>query len=98
MKVMVSSSDSQRFARAMSTATVGGIAVIIAVLLGFAPVPLAAAQASTSTVPAASATSQTTAPLTAGTERTDPPGIKQVWVHAGCFLMGSSDQQIQDAY
>lgn len=38
------------------------------------------------------------AQLPAGTIRTDSLGIKQVWVPAGCFMMGSSDQQVQDAF
>lgn len=29
-----------------------------------------------------------------GDTRTDPRGVEQVWVPAGCFLMGSTDEQI----
>ncbi len=35
-------------------------------------------------------------PLPAGFERTDPTGIKQVWVPAGCFAMGSDPKK--DSY
>lgn len=40
----------------------------------------------------------TPTPLLAGSQRTDPTGITQVFVPAGCFNMGSTDQQVQDAY
>src|SRR5258708_430254 len=40
----------------------------------------------------------TPTPLPAGSTRTDSLGVAQVWVPAGCFMMGSTDQQVQDAY
>jgi formylglycine-generating enzyme required for sulfatase activity len=33
-----------------------------------------------------------------GAERIDAHGIRQVWVPAGCFLMGSTREQVKDAY
>ncbi|MBN8618697.1 MAG: SUMF1/EgtB/PvdO family nonheme iron enzyme [Anaerolineae bacterium] len=54
----------------------------LAVLLVLSPVLLTVAQDS---------------PPQAGDTRTDEKGIAQVWVEPGCFLMGSSDAQIQEA-
>jgi formylglycine-generating enzyme required for sulfatase activity len=39
-------------------------------------------------------TAEPTAEPQPGDTRTDPHGVEQVWVPAGCFLMGSTDEQI----
>jgi len=51
---------------------------------------------STNVTVAPTATPIGPASLAAGTEHTDSFGIKQVYVPAGCFLMGSTDSQAQD--
>jgi formylglycine-generating enzyme required for sulfatase activity len=48
----------------------------------------------TSTVPAPTST-PTATPLAAGDSRTDAKAIRQVWVPAGSFLMGTSEQAAQ---
>lgn len=47
---------------------------------------------------AAQATPTAITQLNAGTERLDRAGIAQVWVPAGCFKMGSDQQQVDTAY
>ncbi len=54
-----------------------------------------AAQPSTAHVGQA-ATPAATAALQAGTTRTDTQGVDQVWVPAGCFLMGTDPKTLQN--
>jgi iron(II)-dependent oxidoreductase len=84
-------------ATTMAATSTGAAAATVAATSTAAPASTkaataAATKASTYAAPTASANA-----LAAGTERTDSFGIKQVYVPAGCFMMGSSNTQAQDA-
>jgi formylglycine-generating enzyme required for sulfatase activity len=106
MKVVTS--YSQQFSPALAVIISSGIFVVIIMLIAMvltlenwlngSPSLQNNTQESSAMTSFALATSSPAASPSPGTERTDPTGIAQVWVPAGCFMMGSSDEQIQEAY